>query len=186
MSLSGPQWVSQFRESTSTDDLVDPFRGNVNRFLAALSTAGATVSIATTLRPPERAYLMHYSFRIAREALDPATVPAMAGVDIQWVHPGANGATDLAASRNAAEQMVQAYGIVFRPALSSRHTEGNAIDMDISWQGNLTIANAGGTQINITTSPRTGAGNAALQGVGASYGVRKLASDPPHWSSDGH
>ena len=53
MSLSGPQWVSQFRESTSTDDLVDPFRGNVNRFLAALSTAGATVSIATTLRPPE-------------------------------------------------------------------------------------------------------------------------------------
>jgi hypothetical protein len=129
---------------------------------------------------------MHYSFRIAREGLDPATVPAVAGVNIQWVHTNAAGAADGAASRNAAEQMVQAYGIVFRPALGSRHTEGNAIDMDISWQGDLTISNAGGNTITITTTPRTGAANAALQGVGASYSVRKLASDPPHWSTDGH
>jgi hypothetical protein len=186
MSLSGPEWVNQFPESTSTDDLVEPFQGNANRFLAALNAAGATVSIACTLRPRERAYLMHYSFRIARQNLDPGTVPAMAGVDIQWVHTDAASAPDLAASRNAAEQMVQAYGIVFQPALSSRHTEGKAIDMDISWQGNLTIDNAGGQQVNITTQPRTGAGNTALHQVGATYNVRKLASDPPHWSSDGH
>jgi hypothetical protein len=38
----------------------------------------------------------------------------------------------------------------------------------------------------ITTTPRTGAGNAALQAVGAGFGVRKLASDAPHWSTDGH
>jgi hypothetical protein len=82
--------------------------------------------------------------------------------------------------------MVQGYDIVFKPVLTSRHTEGNAIDMDISWQGNLAITNAGGNTITITTTPRTGSGNAALQGVGASYGVRKLATDPPHWSTDGH
>ena len=82
--------------------------------------------------------------------------------------------------------MVQAYGIVFKPVLNSRHTEGKAIDMDITWQGHLTIANAAGAQVAIATQPRTGAGNTTLQGVGATYGVRKLASDPPHWSSDGH
>jgi hypothetical protein len=186
MALSGPQWASQFPTGSSTDDLTEPFRSNVNRFLAALRSAGATVSISATLRPPERAYLMHYSFRIAREAFDPATVPAMAGVDIQWVHSALDGSPSSSASRNAAEQMVQAYGIVFRPALGSRHTEGNAIDVDILWQGDLTISNAGGTPITITTTPRTGAGNAALQAVGTGFGVHKLASDAPHWSTDGH
>lgn len=185
MPVSGPQWTNQFPASSSTNDLTEPFRSNVNRFVTALNNAGANVSINETLRPPERAYLMHYSFRIAREALDPASVPAMAGVDIQWVHLDANGNADSAASRNAAEQMVQAYGIVFRPALTSRHTEGRAIDVDISWQATLAISNAGGTQVSITTTPRNGS-NAALQVVGASYGVRKLATDPPHWSSDGH
>jgi D-alanyl-D-alanine dipeptidase len=166
--------------------LVEPFRSSVNRFLAALRNAGANVVVSDTLRPPQRAYLMHYSYRIAREGLDPGAVPAMAGVDIQWVHRDVRGNANLGASRIAAEQMVQAYGIVFRPALTSRHTEGRAIDMDISWQGNLSISNAGGVQTLITTAPRTGAGNAALQMVGASYGVRKLVTDPPHWSTDGH
>jgi hypothetical protein len=186
MPLSGAQWVSQFPESTGVNDLVEPFRGNVNRFLAALNTAGATVSIASTLRPAKRAYLMHYAFCIARENLDPSTVPAMDGVDIQWAHTDSNGAVDRTASKNAAEQMVQGYGIVFKPVLTSRHTEGKAIDMDISWTGNLTITNASGGQTAINTTPRTGAGNALLQGVGSGYGVRKLASDPPHWSTDGH
>jgi hypothetical protein len=186
MALSGPQWVNQFPSSSSTDDLKEPFRSNVIRFLAALRTAGAAVTISATLRPPERAYLMHYSFCIAREGLDPAAVPAMTAVGIQWVHTDVSGNPDLAASRSAAQQMVQAYDVVFKPVLTSRHTEGNAIDMDISWQGNLTITNAGGNPITITTTPRTGAGNAALQGVGASYSIRKLATDAPHWSTDGH
>jgi D-alanyl-D-alanine dipeptidase len=186
MPFSGPQWAKQFPTTSSTDALVEPFRGSVNRFLGALRAAGATVDIHDTLRPPERAYLMHYSFRIARQALDPSTVPAMAGVDIQWVHTDGQGAPDLPASKAAAEQMVGAYGIVFRPALTSRHTEGRAIDMTISWQGDLTIATAVGGQTTITTEPRTGAGNAALHGVGAAYGVCKLVTDAPHWSSDGH
>lgn len=186
MPPSGPQWTNQFHASSSTDDLVEPFRGSVNSFLAALRSAGATVNIAETLRPPQRVYLMHYSYCIAREALDPSTVPAMAGVDIQWVHTDAQGNPDLPASKAAAEQMVRAYGIVFKPALTSRHTEGRAIDMHISWQGNLTIANAAGGQTAITTQPCTGSENADLQAVGAAYGVHKLATDPPHWSADGH
>lgn len=186
MSLSGPEWVDQYPESTSIEDLVEPFRGNVNRFLAALKTAGAFVTIACTLRPPERAYLMHYSFGIARLKLDPVSAPAMTSVGIQWVHKDVNGDADVATSRKAAEQMVERYGIVFPPVLKSRHTEGTAIDMAITWEGDLTVVDAKGKQVRITMQPRTGAGNAHLQAVAASYGVRKLASDPPHWSIDGH
>jgi hypothetical protein len=178
-SLSGRQWVSAFRTGSDLDSLADAFRGNCSRFVIALRGAGASVSIAATLRAPERAYLMHYCFRIAREGLDPSTVPAMKGVNIQWVHP------DLASSRSAAEQMVQGFHIVYKPALKSRHTQGLAIDMTISWQGNLSILDGNRNTVKISTSPRSG-DNKELQEVGASYGVIKLASDPPHWSSDGH
>ena len=186
MPLSGPQWVPKFPTSTSLDDLVDPFRGSARRFIAALKAAHATVTISDTLRPPQRAYLMHFSFAIARESLDPAGVPAMPGVDIQWLHTNAAGQPDLAASRAAAEEMVQGYGIAFKPVLNSRHTEGRAVDMTIGWQNKLVIKKSDGTQQTIASLPRTGAGNTDLHRVGSGYGVVKLVSDPPHWSSDGH
>jgi hypothetical protein len=183
---SGASWVSKFPTSTSLDDLSEPFRIKGKAFISALRAASASVQIADTLRPPQRAYLMHFSFAIARENADPNTVPAMAGVDIQWAHTNGTGAVDLVASKAGAEEMVRGYGIVFKPALTSRHTEGNAVDMDITWQGNLAIAKPDGTSQTILSTPRTGAGNSDLQSVGKLYGVIKLLSDPPHWSSDGH
>jgi hypothetical protein len=183
---SGAAWVARFPTSRDTADLVAPFQGNVDRFISALGAGGAAVRINATLRPVERAYMMHYSFRIAREGLDPAAVPAMEGVDICWVHRDANGNTNNAAARAAAQAMVNGFEIVHRPALQSRHTQGRAIDMNISWTGNLTLNDGAGTAVTITTTPRTGAGNAALHGVGGTYAVRKLAGDPPHWSDDGH
>src|SRR5207248_6948363 len=98
----------------------------------ALQSSFAFVSIAATLRPAERVHLMHFAFAVAREGMDPATVPAKHGVDIQWVHPDVQGKADLPASKAFAEQMVRGYGIVFKPALTSRHTDGNAIDMTIT------------------------------------------------------
>jgi SH3-like domain-containing protein len=65
--LSGAGWVAKFPTSTSTTDLVDPFKTNASSFIAALQSAGATVSIGATLRPKQRAYLMHWSFRIAKQ-----------------------------------------------------------------------------------------------------------------------
>jgi hypothetical protein len=185
MPLSGPAWVPQFPNSKSPDSLAEPFKAKAKAFLTALKNAGPTVTIADTLRPPERAYLMHFAFSIARENLDPATVPAKAGVDIEWVHPATPAVSSAKASKDAAETMVLAYGIAFKPALGSRHTEGKAIDMSIAWIGDLVILKADGTSITVTSAPRTG-DNSSLQQVGASYGVIKLVSDPPHWSSDGH
>jgi hypothetical protein len=111
-------------------------------------------------------------------------VPPRPGVDIVWLHTTAPGQPDLARSKAAAEAMVNGYGIVFKPALTSRHTEGRAIDMTISWSGSLTIAGADGSSSTIVSTPRNGS-NPELQAVGRSYGVIKLRTDPPHWSSDG-
>lgn len=183
--LSGAAWVSQFPTSTSTGDLSANFQEGVNSFITALRAAGASVRISATHRPRERAYLMHYAFCIAREGLDPSRVPPMDGVAIRWVHRDTSGRADLAASRAAAEQMVRAYAIRYKPSLTSRHIERRAIDMTISWSGELVIANGQGRQVTITSAPRTGADNRELWQVGASYNVHKLAGDPPHWSDDG-
>jgi len=153
--------------------------------LAALNDSGATVRIADTLRPPQRVYLMYWSFAISHEKQNPAKVPLMDGVDIQWVHIDSDGNPDPTASVLAAAQMVAGYGIVFRPALTARHTQGLAIDMSISWQGNLAIRNAAGDPVVITSSPRYGS-NSDLWSAAVTYGVIKLATDPPHWSSEGH
>jgi len=183
--LSGSDWVSKFPTSKEVADLASPFREDVESFIAALQDAGASIDISATYRPKERAYLMHYAYAIARQGLDPSAVPVMAGVDIEWAHRKGNGQIDLVASKNAAEDMVSDYGIVYAPALSSNHTLRLAIDMTITWSGALELKNASGRKVKISSTPRSGQ-NAALHKVGASYGVLKLASDPPHWSVDGH
>lgn len=183
--MSGSSWVSQFPNSTSTADLADGFRQNAESFISAMETAGATVDVSSTLRPPERAYLMHYSYAIAKEGLDPAQVPAMAGVNIDWVHKKADGSADLAASKTAAAQMVSGYGIVFKPALTSRHTEGHAIDMTISWSGNLNIKNASGASVNITGGTRNGSNTQLIQ-VGATYVGGKSRPSGTGADSSGH
>jgi hypothetical protein len=191
MPLSGPSWIEQFPTSKSVDDLVEPFRTNVKNFLQALSDAGADVSIAATFRPPERAFLMHYCYQIAKGLVDPSAAPsnpappASQDINIQWLHTDDAGDPDTAASIQAAAQMVASYAIRFAPVLASRHTEGLAIDMDITWEGVLSIADATGMMKIISSVPRDG-GNTDLHAVGATYGVIKLITDPPHWSSDGH
>lgn len=185
MPLSGTQWVGLFPTSTSTADLTPSFGSAVNAFIAALDQAGATHKIAATFRPAERAYLMHWAYRVGNGNFDPRQVPAMNGVNIDWVHLDTQMNYDETASRRAARAMVGAYGIDYAPALVSRHTQGRAIDMSISWNGALSILNQSNVAVNITTAPRSGL-NTALHLVGATFGVHKLIVDPPHWSDDGH
>jgi D-alanyl-D-alanine dipeptidase len=155
--LSGAQWCGCFPTSTSLDDLTDKFEMRVCRFIAALREGGATVTISATYRPPERAYLMHFCCMIADSGQDPAAIPSMTGVDIDWTHDG-----DIEAARLAARQMKAVYNIRYPAALVSRHTQRRAIDMTITNAPNDVVA------------------------LGASFGVIKLKTDPPHWSDDGH
>lgn len=188
--LSGAAWVDKFPTSTSVSDLITPFQTNVQSFLDALTAAGATYTLNATLRPPQRGYLMHYAWKIAKAALDPAKVPAYSGTgeapNIDWVHRDAAGKADLKASKAAAQAMVTAYDIAYEPSLTSRHFEGRAIDIDITWTDTLTIKDATGKDVVIKSTPRTGEGNTELHAVGATYTVNKLVKDRPHWSDDGH
>lgn len=183
--LSGSQWVGRFPTSSDIADCEAPFRESLASFVAALRVARAAVSISATRRPAERAYLMHWSWSIVNAGASPSSVPAMAGVAINWDHG------DAATSTSAAQAMVDAYGmqnLTVAPALNSKHIAGLAVDMEISWADTLTIANANGTPVAISTTPRTGM-NTELHAVGATYGVTKYnrsGSDRPHWSDTGN
>jgi hypothetical protein len=182
---SGAAWVNRFPGSRSTADLSVDFKPSVEAFLAALAAAGASVRIAATYRPPERAYLMHHAWNIAKLGMSPQSVPPMLGVNIQWAHKDAGGRVDLAASRRGATEMVEKYGMAHRAALRSRHTERRAIDMGITWTGTLNVKTANGQTVAVG-APRNGNDNRELHAIGRSYGVIKLVSDPRHWSDDGH
>lgn len=181
--LSGPQWAGRFQGSKDTDSLDPAFRRSVEAFINALRAAGVHVSPDSTYRPPARSYLMHWSWMI-KHGTDPATVPPMDGINIEWVHP------TYAASTKAAEQMVSAFGMNHLhtpPALHSLHNERKAIDMNISWEGSVAVQDSAGKQVDITTKPRTGMNPQIVQ-VGASYGVIKFVGgtlDKPHWSTTG-
>ena len=171
--LSGIQWVSRFPTSTDLNELVEPFRSNVNSFFSAITDAGGGMTISATYRPAERAYLMHFSSKLARSEVVAANIPAMNGVDIEWVH------STETASVAAASAMASGYGIAFPPALVSNHTRRTAIDVTVRNMIGKTIVDATGLSVNITRL-------SDLNPVGASFGVIKLVSDPPHWSADGH
>jgi hypothetical protein len=77
--LSEGRWVDRFRGSSSLKDLRGAFRGRVEAFVDALRASGAVVTISATFRPPQRAYLMHWSWLIVKRNLDPVAVPKSRG-----------------------------------------------------------------------------------------------------------
>ncbi|HDL8412381.1 TPA: peptidoglycan-binding domain-containing protein [Yersinia enterocolitica] len=188
--ISGEKWVSRFQGSASTRSLSPSFKISVDNFISELTKSGATIVISATLRPPERAYLMHWSWKISRNLAKPEDVPEKTGISIQWAHKKSDGSIDTAKSIKAAQDMVRAYGMTglnVAPSLKSRHTEGNAIDMNISWMGDLKIKNKKGEDVLIKTFPKDGM-NTELHTVGKSFGIIKYhggSKDRPHWSTDG-
>lgn len=184
--LSGASWVSEYPTGTTIAELTDAtFKDNVQAFHDAMIAAATpennlSISISATYRPVERAHLMHYCFKVHNGTTTPAaanTASNAAGININWDHG------NLATSKAKAGEMKTAYDIAYAPALTSRHTEGKAIDWTITWSGSLMIAKKGETtKLDCTGN---GATSANLRQVGASYGVHKLVSDPPHWSTDG-
>jgi hypothetical protein len=81
--------------------------------------------------------------------------------------------------------MVDLFGIAYQPSLTSLHTLGRAVDMTIGWNGTIQVEDAKGKKHPLG-APRSGESNTKLHEIGATYGVKKLLSDPPHWSDNGH
>lgn len=181
--LSGKNWwranQARYPNSRDIDDLEPGFRSRVEDFLISLKHAGATVTVASTRRNATRAHLMHYSWKVAYGEIDPKDVPKHGGLDIEWDHG------DLKKSRKAAEEMVKLFNMAHIASLRSNHIRGKAIDMNIKWKGTLVISKPAPLLTRIESRPRTGR-NRELHDIGATvFGVRKLVSDPPHWSHNG-
>ncbi|HET7017501.1 MAG TPA: hypothetical protein VFI65_26500 [Streptosporangiaceae bacterium] len=194
--LSGPSWARRFPDSKSTSDLAPAFGKDVTAFVAAMKRASITVRTISTLRPPERAYLMHYSWLVAKRQLSPLKVPTFAGskkhppVGICWVHATAHGASK-SASISAAGKLAAALGVASMPTaplLSSVRTLGESIVMSTTWtRSKITIHNASGHATVIRSGPRNGS-NAKLIAVGATYGVvhfRPASKARNDWSING-
>jgi hypothetical protein len=181
-SLSGKAWwhanQANYPNSAVLADLASPFRENAARFIEALKAAGARVSVSATRRNENRAKLMNACWRVAEGSLHPRDVPTIQGCSIVWDHG------DEESSRRCAREMVDLFQIAFQPSLTSLHIQGRAVDMTISWEGTIQVKDAQGKP-RAVSAPRSGQ-NKVLQTIGASYGVIKLASDPPHWSDTGH
>lgn len=180
--LSGERWFraneARFPNSDRVSDLAPAFATQVESFLAALRRAPATVRVSSTRRNVHRAWIMHHAWRIAAGEIQPGAVPANPDVDILWDHG------DLRSSKRAAQTMVDLFGIRFKPSLTSNHIQGTAIDMTITWDHAIDVVDAAGRTHRID-QPRSGNTNTALHAVGATYGVHKLITDPPHWSANG-
>ena len=181
--LSGKAWwqanQAKYPNSDKVSDLEAGFRKNVEAFLKALNDAGAKVVISSTKRNETRAHLMHYSWKLAKGEIQPGSIPKKPGLDIEWDHG------DRAKSKQAAQEMVDLFGMKYIASLTSNHIAGKAIDMSISWSGTLKIQQQDGKEVEIKTPPASGQ-NTELHKVGKTYGVIKLATDPPHWSYNGH
>jgi len=182
-SLSGAAWwnanQARYPNSDKLADLASPFKERAVAFVDALKTAGAKVIVSSTRRNRIRAHLMHYSWRVSRGEVAPKDVPAVPGLAIRWDHG------DLAKSKKGAKEMADLFGIAFQPSLTSNHIEGRAVDMTIGWTGTIEVMDKAGKKHPVGT-PRTGDANPELHKIGATYGVLKLLSDPPHWSDNGH
>jgi hypothetical protein len=180
--LSGAAWwhanQARFGNSHKTADLVPGFREDVERFIAAMRAGGANIQISSTRRNKVRAYLMHFSWRIAKGEIAASNVPPEPGCQIIWDHG------NTAKSRAAAQEMKDLFNIAFKPSLTSNHIAGKAIDMTISWNGTLNMVDGQGRAVAVPP-PSPGSLNAKLHRIGASYNVLKLLSDPPHWSTNG-
>ena len=186
---SGTYWVTwantHAKDSSSVEDLVDPFKTNVKAFIKALQNAGATVDVENTKRSDKRAYLFHWCWLIGLGKVKPSDAGSMLGVDIEWDHG------DAEKSKKGAKEMIDGFGLAVppnstnAPALHSNHISGKAVDMTISWTGTIKIKKKDGSEESVAFMNDVNK-NTKLQAVGASYGVKKLTTDAPHWSVDGH
>jgi hypothetical protein len=190
--LSGAYWVSWVRTYAPTSkeikDLDQKFRDKVIEFKKAMEAAHPSVTfvVSHTYRSDQAAYLWHWAWKIANRKIQPKdakpyALPGRPVPEIEWDHGNLN------ASIRAAEDMLKGFELTknsrFAPSLTTRHRKRLAIDMTIKWTGTIHVKKKDGTLVPVTFGPVNA--NTKLHEVGASYGVKKLLDDAPHWSDNG-
>jgi hypothetical protein len=185
---SGKYWVkwadTHALNSNSLDELDPAFRRDVKAFKKALEDAGATVVVASTKRNIRRAYLFHWSWKIANKKCKAEEAKLRADVPIDWIHDTEEKSIEAAKEMTSGFRLAMPPKSNVAPSLSSNHIHGKAIDMKITWKNKINIKKRNGKTVEVTYIPNVNS-NTQLHEVGKSYGVKKHLSDAPHWSHNG-
>lgn len=175
-----PGWCTSqgFSNSSSLDDLKGDFKEKAKTVINAVRSAGATVSVSSTLRHPGRAAMMAYARHFSDNQGKVTTAKSMLkglGVEVSGNKAGASAA-------NAS------FGVGTNPVgLTSNHISGQAVDISISGlnsQASLSLGNeklsvekgsGSADRLNKTLRKSRTFDNFRWYGTG----------DPPHWSING-
>ena len=190
--LSGAYWVSWVKTYAPTSkeikDLKGSFQTGVTEFKRALENAtpkGAVVVVSHTYRSDQAAYLWHWAWKIANRKIQPKDAKPYA---FAW--PTRSGDRMGPRELNRQRQGRRGHGEGFQPNKGQQvravpddaAPRPPAIDMTIKWTGTIHVRKKDGTWVPVTFGPVNA--NTKLHEVGASYGVKKLLDDAPHWSDN--
>ncbi len=201
----GPEWTMRFRnpsierrrlsalsESPGSGD----FAQRVGSLIEQLRAQGARVDLTSTLRSPERGYLMWGAFLISRAQDEESLSVALEKVKrvneewglrvpILWDHPDGSAAT-----QRAAREMAETYQVVFATeagARSSDHYTGQAVDLvAVNLPRELELIAPDGAIRRFDLSGPAESRDLSLSPdliawVEKHFAMEKLVGDYPHW-----
>ena len=205
----GPQWTARFENPETEEEKLaalaarnaGSFADRLRELLRQVRQQGAEAYVYSTVRSPERGYLIYGSFILSR-AESAAEVDARVArlerlnrewglrVPIRWRHPDGPQATI-----EAARAMANAYDVVYATEYGARHSthyDGSAADfavMDLPRRLTLTAPGGGPTRtfdLSAADEPRDlNLTPALIEWIERHFAMRKLRSDYPHWSDAG-
>ncbi len=202
----GPRWTARFENPETEAEMLaalerhgrGDFAARLGTLLAQLRDQGAEAYVYSTVRSPERGYLIYGSFILSRAGSASEVRERVARLDrlnrewgldipIRWDHPGGPQATIAAARR-----MANAYDVVYATEHGARHSshyDGVAVDfavMDLPRRLTLTAPQGGASRgFDLSAPEQTRDLNLTpklIDWVEQHFGLRKLRSDYPHWS----
>jgi hypothetical protein len=185
--------LEALRRKRSSGDFAD----RIAELIAQLRAAGAEVYLNSTVRSPERGYLMWGAYLLSRSdtrraqrelltKLERTNTSWGLEVPIYWAHPDGWRAT-----REAAREMADTYEVVFaseQGARSSNHYDGTAADLVASGLPRHLALRApdgetGRFDLSHPTQPRDlGLTPELIEWLESHFGLEKLKADYPHWN----
>ena len=173
------------------------FAQRVASLIGQLREQGAEVYLNSTVRSPERGYLMWGAFVLSRASDEKDLLAQVArlqrareqwglSVAIRWLHPEGWEAT-----REAARSMAETYEVVFATeegARASDHYTGNAVDLvALALPRRLRLRAPGGETRLFDLSDPSAARDLSLSPelidwLEAHFDLKKMRADYPHWS----
>lgn len=201
----GPRWSARYpnpadeaaRMAALAEAGHEGFRRRLANLFSQLRAQGAAVHVLSTVRRPERGYLMYGAFTLSRAetadqverragALDRLNQDWDLHIPIRWRHPQGWRATV-----RAAREMAEAYNVVYATRAGARHSshyDGTAIDFaatPLPRQLTLTAPDGARRRFDLSAPSEPRDLNLTprlIDWIEAHFRLGKLRSDYPHWS----